>query len=128
MTRLLPVTLLTLVTFALVTATVSADERIIRFASDITINADASLHVIETIEVNAEGKNIRRGIYRDFPTSYQDRMGNRVQVKFDVKKVRRNGSAEDWSVENLSNGIRLRIGNSNRLLDAGQHAVNGAFS
>jgi len=102
-------------------ATVAADERIIRFASDITINQDASLRVIETIAVRAEGRNIRRGIYRDFPTTYEDRLGNRVRVSFDVLEVQRNGAPETWSVENLSNGIRVRVGNANRFLDTGQH-------
>ena len=46
--------------------------------------------VIETIAVRAEGRNIRRGIYRDFPTTYEDRLGNRIRVSFDVLEVRRN--------------------------------------
>ena len=50
-----------------------------RFISDVTVNADASLDVRETITVNAEGNvEIRRGILRDFPTIYTDRRGQRV--------------------------------------------------
>jgi len=105
----------------LAVATSVADERITRFASDITINPDASLRVIETITVRAEGRNIRRGIYRDFPTTYEDRLGNRIRVRFDVLDVRRNDGPEHWTIENLSNGIRVRIGNANRLLDNGSH-------
>ncbi|RLA26084.1 MAG: hypothetical protein DRR11_20235, partial [Gammaproteobacteria bacterium] len=101
--------------------TVAADERITRFASDITINPDASLKVIETITVRSEGRSIRRGIYRDFPTTYKDRLGNRIRVKFNVLEVRRNNVSESWSIESLSNGIRVRIGNANRLLDTGLH-------
>ena len=36
------------------------------------MKADASLTVRETITVQAEGTEIRRGILRDFPTSYTD--------------------------------------------------------
>jgi len=122
MPRLTLAGLFALIAFGLLApVTVTADERITRFASDITINQDASLSVIETIEVRAEGRNIRRGIYRDFPTTYKDRLGNRIRVSFNVLDVRRNGAPETWSIENLSNGIRVRIGNANRFLDTGQH-------
>ena len=45
-----------------------AKERILYFQSDLQISTDASMEVIETIRVQAEGKQIKRGIYRDFPT------------------------------------------------------------
>jgi len=106
---------------------VIADERIIRFASDITINRDASVSVIETIAVRAEGEKIRRGIYRDFPTTYEDRLGNKIHVSFDVLEVRRNGAPESWTTEGLSNGIRVRIGNANRFLDIGPHTYTIAY-
>jgi len=105
----------------LAAATTVADERITQFASDITINRDASLRVTETITVRAEGRNIRRGIYRDFPTTYEDRLGNRIRVRFEVLDVRRNDASEPWSVENLSNGVRVRIGSANRFLVTGSH-------
>jgi len=122
MLRLLPVCLLVFVVGVLLWAsTVSAEERITRFSSDITINQDASLLVTETIAVRAEGRKIRRGIYRDFPTTYEDRMGNRIRVRFEVLEVRRNDVPEPWSIENLSNGVRVRIGSADRFLDTGAH-------
>ena len=42
-----------------------AREEIRSFIADIEVRADASLEVTETITVNAEGNDIRRGIYRD---------------------------------------------------------------
>ena len=98
-----------------------SQERILRFDSDITIKADASLNVTETIEIQAEGVNFRRGILRDFPTRYEDRYGNTVNVTFDVLNVQRNGAPEDYSLEPLSNGVRIRIGNANRFLEIGPH-------
>ena len=47
-----------------------AEEKILSFRSDITIHSDASLTVAETITVRAENNQIKRGIYRDFPTRY----------------------------------------------------------
>lgn len=99
---------LTLVSMAL---PVSARERIIDFHSDIVVQSDGALDVTETIEVRAEGKRIRRGIYRDFPTRYKDRRGDRVVVGFDVVGVKRDGQSEPWFTENLSNGVRINTGN-----------------
>ncbi len=93
----------------------SARERILDFHSDIEVQADGTLEVTETIEVRAEGKNIRRGIYRDFPTRYKDRRGDRVVVDFEVVGVRRDGEIEPWFTENRSNGVRVNTGNDNFL-------------
>lgn len=98
-----------------------ADERITSFISDVTVNADASLDVRETITVNAEGADIRRGILRDFPTAYTDRRGTRVRVGFDVRGVKRDGAPEPFAIESISNGKRIRIGDKDVLLDYGQH-------
>ena len=46
---------------------VLADERILSFHSDIRVMTDGMIEVTERITVRAEGKRIRRGIYRDFP-------------------------------------------------------------
>jgi len=98
-----------------------AEERITRFVSDVTVNADASLDVRETIIVQSEGNEIRRGILRDFPTTYADRHGQRVVVGFDVLGVTRDGQPETYALESLSNGTRIRIGNKDVFLDDGLH-------
>jgi uncharacterized protein (TIGR04222 family) len=99
----------------------SAEERILSYHSDIEVLADGQLDVTETIRVLAEGNNIRRGIYRDFPTRYEDRAGNRYRVVFDVESVERNGRPEDWHTDGMSNGVRVYAGNANRFLDPGEH-------
>jgi len=105
----------------LVALTLAADERILSYHSDIEILADGHLEVMESIRVRAEGNNIRRGIYRDFPTRYEDRAGNRYRVGFEVVSVERNGRPEDWHTESMSNGVRIYAGNANRYLDPGEH-------
>ncbi len=99
----------------------SAREVITDFRSAVTIAPDATLDVTETITVNAEGNAIRRGIFRDFPTTYQDRNGLRYRVGFEVLDVRRDGRDEPFSLESLSNGTRIRIGSSSVMLDPGPH-------
>ncbi len=98
-----------------------ADERINRFASEIDIRPDGSLLVIETIDVQAEGQNIRRGIYRDFPTVYRDALGNRVTVPFDVVTVSRDGNPEPWHTEGVTGGTRLYIGDADTYLQPGRY-------
>lgn len=84
--------------------TAAADERILAYDVDVRIAADGALTVTETIRVRAEGREIRRGIYRDFPTLYRDRYGNRVRVPFEVVAVRRDGSPEPWHGESIAGG------------------------
>lgn len=98
-----------------------SQERITLFDAAISISADGTLRVTETIEVEAQGQRIQRGILRDFPTSYRDRVGNAVRVQFDVDSVTRNGAAEAWRAERLDNGVRLRIGSANTPLPQGRH-------
>jgi len=98
-----------------------AEERIQRFVSDVTVNTDASLTVRETIEVVAEGDQIKRGILRDFPTVYRDGRGTRLVVGFEVLSVSRDGRAEPYSIESISNGKRIRIGDADVFLPRGPH-------
>ncbi len=106
---------------------VSADERILDYHSDILIHTDGSLTVTETIRVQAEGNNIRRGIFRDFPTRYRDRFKNHYQVELNVLEVQRNGTPEPFHTENKSNGIRIYIGSSDHMLANGIHEYRLRF-
>lgn len=113
--------LLAIALCALPCAGAMADERILDFASEIRVQADASLLVTETITVRAEGNDIRRGIYRDFPTRYRDRLGNRHRVTFSVLKVQRDGDDEPYHLEQRSNGVRVYIGSASRTLAPGRY-------
>ena len=99
----------------------AAQERVLDFHSAIRIDADGGLFVTERIEVQVEGREIRRGILRDFPTDYRDRTGARVRVPFQVIAVSRNGNTEMWSVAPNANGERIRIGNPGVTLPLGKH-------
>ena len=46
-----------------------AQERITNFISDVTVLANGDLDVTETIAVQAEGNQFRRGIFRDCPSA-----------------------------------------------------------
>src|SRR6202047_3403390 len=98
-----------------------AVERILRFVSDVEVERNGDLAVTETIRVQAEGNQIRRGILRDFPTTYARPDGSRVVGGFDVKSVTRDGADETWTTEALANGVRVRIGRTEVSLPSGQH-------
>jgi uncharacterized membrane protein YgcG len=98
-----------------------ADERILDYHTDILIRADGFIEVTETIAVRAEGRQIRRGIYRDYPTRYRDGLGNDVEVIYEPRSVTRNGDPEAFSSDDYRNGIRTYFGQSDRLLDNGEH-------
>jgi hypothetical protein len=78
-------------------APAGAVERILDFVSDVTVERNGDLTVTETIGVQAEGNEIRRGIFRDFPTTYHRRRdGSQVIVGFEVRSVTRNGNTDSW--------------------------------
>ncbi len=97
------------------------NERIILFQSLIEVNQDATMQVTENIKVHAEGKQIKRGIYRDFPTKYRDRFGNKVVVDFNIIQVQRDGNPEPYHLENQTNGVRIYIGDSDYYLTPGDY-------
>jgi len=96
-------------------------ERILDFESLIRVHQDASMTVEETIRVVCEGKQIKRGIFREFPTRYKDRYGNTVQVGFEVIDVLRDGRPEPYHIQEASNGKRVYIGQKDVLLRPGTY-------
>lgn len=116
--------LFSIILLLLVSAISQAEERILSYHSDITIEQDGSMLVAEHIRVRAEGDKIKRGIYRDFPTKYRDRLNNNYQVMFELLEVQRNGINEPYHTKQLSNGIRIYIGSSDRFIDRGEHAYS----
>ena len=110
-----------LVSLVVVAGQAHAAERILSFISDVTVERNGDLQVTETITVDAQHDQIRRGILRDFPTIYHRRDGRRVEVGFDVKSVMRDGRAETYTTEQLANGVRIRIGRADAMLSTGRH-------
>ncbi len=108
-------------------ALAGADERILQYQSQVMIHPGGELTVTEDIRVRAEGRKIRRGIYRDFPTRYKDRYGNHYRVDFTVDSVLRDGAPESWHSTKRSNGIRVYIGNADRLLAPGVYSYQIRF-
>jgi uncharacterized membrane protein YgcG len=98
-----------------------ADERILSFHSDVRVFTDGMIEVTETIKVRAEGQQIRRGIYRDFPVDYEDRLGNNYRIKLEPQAVLRNGNAESFHTVRSGRDVRTYFGRSNYFLEHGEH-------
>ncbi len=98
-----------------------AAETIRLFDSDVTLHTDGSVDVVETIAVNAEGYEIRRGIFRDIPTVLRLDDGRQIRSSLEVVEVRRNGASEPYEMESIERGVRIRIGDADVYLRNGVH-------
>ena len=111
----------------LVPSTARANEVILDFRSDITVHEDSTMTVRETITVRAENRQIKRGIYREFPTRYNDSLGNRYVVDFRVLEVLRDGEPEPYHLRRRSNGVAVYIGQEDVIIPPGVYAYTIAY-
>ncbi len=102
-------------------------ESILNFVSRITVQADGRVSVTEAITVRATGATIKRGIVRDFPTTYKDRAGSTVKVGFRVTEVRRDGREEPYKVKDAANGKKIYIGSPEVLLRPGIYTYSISY-
>jgi hypothetical protein len=99
----------------------AAQEVIHSFDSLVEVAKDGTLTVTETIRVRAEGSSIKRGIYRDFPTTFLDG-GDRVRnVTFKVLSVTRDRRPERYFTESHGNFTRIYAGHKDVLLRRGDY-------
>ena len=110
------------------TAATPSAERILSFRSDIIVHPDASMTVTEKITVNSAGQEIKHGIYRDFPTRYQDRYSPAYVVDFAVQAVLRDNEPETYRLENLKNGVRIYLGKKDFFLEPGRHTYSITYT
>ncbi|MFN8309594.1 MAG: DUF2207 domain-containing protein [Chitinophagales bacterium] len=110
----------------------SEDDRILSFYSDVVIEKNGLLQVVETIKIynGAGGDNdlIHHGILRDFPTHYQSKYGLITTVPFKVVSVTRNGEPEPFVQKKMINGMRLMIGNATSDLEQGEHTYQITYT
>jgi hypothetical protein len=90
----------------------SAREQILSFLADIIVEKDGALLVTETITVNAEGVDIRRGIFREIPMRALDDWGLWDNNGFELISVEHNGGASPYHTEWLEGFVRIYVGAS----------------
>ncbi|HEY6702068.1 MAG TPA: DUF2207 domain-containing protein [Pseudolabrys sp.] len=98
-----------------------AAEVISSFDSDVRLAKDGELTVTETVRVQAEGRDIRHGIYRDFPLTFKDAGGAIREVDFSLVSVERDGKLEEYSTTRERGIIRIYAGSKNTSVPRGEH-------
>jgi len=98
-----------------------AEERILRYLSDVQVQKDGTLEVAETIDIRVEHDRINHGIYRDFPTRYRGRNGGQVRVGFTFEGATLDGLPVPATTDRVGNGVRIKVGDSEKFVDIGEH-------
>ena len=119
--RALTRALLALLAFIALPATAWAEEKIAAFGSTVFVKQDGTLDVVERIWVDAENVSIRHGIYRDFPTRYKIPNGGRMKVGFTFVEAKLDDQPVEHSIENLYNGVRIKLGSPDSYVSPGRH-------
>lgn len=101
--------------------TAQADERILRYLSDIEVGADGTLTVTETITVRVEWKQIERGIFRDLPLTARSASGRLYRVGFELLSVELDGEPAPHFVRDNNKGVRIYVGEESRFVPQGIH-------
>jgi len=103
-------------------------ERILDYHSDIQVHSDGSMVVTEQIRFTSVGRQIRHGIFREFPTRYTDRLRNQYVVGFDLRGATCDGSPVPTRLQDMGNGKRIYLGSSSALLPNGEHACTITYA
>lgn len=74
--------------------------------------------VTEKIQVNVDGKNIKRGIYRDFPLTSPF---HNYLVPFEVTHAERNGESIEYRLKERGNEVRIKLYEDDVYLDPGTY-------
>jgi predicted membrane protein DUF2207 len=98
-----------------------AAEVIHSFDSTVRVAKDGELTVTEAIRVQAEGREIRHGIYRDFPLTFKDAGGTVREVDFKLLAVERDGRPERYSTTRQHGVIRIYAGSKDMDVARGEH-------
>lgn len=101
-----------------------AAEAITQFTAHAQVMRDQTVTVTERISVTAEGRQIKRGIYRNIPTSFAGPDGETITVRIEVLSVRRDGGDEPYVTSRGSGNLHLRIGDADVFLDHGSHTYD----
>jgi len=108
-------------------------ERIRRYQSRIVVNPDSTMTVTETITVMSAQQEIKHGIYRDFPTDYEQQYffwlpAMPRRVGFSVQQTTLDGRQEPFSTADLFNGVRVYIGSPDVMVPPGEHTYTIAYT
>lgn len=102
-------------------------ERIISFHSEIHVRKNCTADITERITVYAGGVQIQHGIFRDLPLYYEFE-GGETEVGFQLNKTLCDGKSVDYHTEDLSNGIRIYLGDKESFVSPGIHTYEISYT
>lgn len=98
-----------------------AEEAIESFDVTLQVESDGQLLVTERILVQAEGKTINHGIYREIPTHYRLDTGLQRSTPVTLLGVSRDGQPERLTYKLSGRGVRYYLGSSDIELEPGRY-------
>ena len=98
-----------------------SEERIVSFSVTGEVTEEGGLNLREEITLHAEGKEIRRGIIRVFPTDYTDESGKTWRTEFSLREATLDGEPTPWEITRVGGNLEIRLGDPDRFLSTGQH-------
>lgn len=112
--RIVSASFLFLVSLAPSAQAENSDWSIENFRSEITVHADASITVTETITTHFG--LAKHGIFRKIPWRYQTDDDATMQVPIDVQEVKRNGQIEPYTTSIIGDKVEIKIGDADKTI------------
>jgi uncharacterized membrane protein YgcG len=106
---------------------VLAQEVIEDFAVELRVGRDGMLDVVERIVVQAEGEQIKRGIYRDIPVVYRLPGGLLRKTPIDTLDATRDGAPEQVRSESSGAYQRFYLGSADHYLEPGRYTYELSY-
>ncbi len=97
-----------------------AQERITNYDVKIEVQTSGALTVTEIIDVVSEGREIKRGIFREMPRYYEFE-GVKLENNYELLHVKRDGKRDNVFTSKEGNAVTWRIGSASIFLDSGPH-------
>ncbi len=98
--------------------TAAADLTFTKFHSDITVNADASIRVTETITANFTTPG--HGMFRTIPFKFTALNGGRASIPIDIASLTQDGRPAKYTLSNDGTNLTAKIGDPDVTI-TGQH-------
>lgn len=108
-----------ILSLAWLTTAYAGNEKILNFISNITVNKDASLDIVEVITVKTNEDKILHGIVRRLPTRYKDSYGVRHHTKYFISDILMNNLHSAYHAERYRSHYNIYIGKIDDMLPAG---------
>jgi len=110
----------------LAASSLRAEEIVRSFRAEIVVARTGEVQVTETIDIVSEGKQFRRGIYRDIPLSTMTE-GGMAPIVLKVLTVERDGAPEGYLRSFQAGGNRVYFGREDALLPPGAHSYRWTY-